>query len=558
MYGAVAGDIIGSPYRYTDAQDRFFELAKGARGWSHGREVTFHPRVTSASVVMIGVVRWMIKDEQRHSSRLASILQETCLKYPESGHSPFMQRWMFSDNPRPSSRDESSACHMVIPVSMAAKTLPDAISFARQVAEVISTDQGCINAATALAQAVWMAGHGRSKEDIAFAMSNDFGLMTDMAEQDMRAMLSGAVKEPVVVNGMETGEFYYRETGRMSWDSQVILTAALQSFLKGEGFEDSVRRAVALGGASSNVASITGALCESFYRNVPEKIRGVCSTYIPADFRSRISSFEAICLNRTQKASTSPKMPDNSFNIIRMPDGAKIFSVPGYRTDIISALKDRFGTDITLMKPSDSQSMLRNLAADIRTGTYLEQSRPDVRTVYFQDGEFRTSATLKGEHLPPQEIRMASRQQFLEVADYAVAVKQQLQASVGYYGEGSIHFETAYYPVVMSDKVEVWKGDLFAGSLGIDPSSGLLKISQGGDFGPMEHFGTRTESVFSSVSIDAVKQSLGRYCLDEGIGIYDKNRTSNIETANRDISRSTDPKLLESVQEVSSSNIPRK
>jgi hypothetical protein len=127
-------------------------------------------------------------------------------------------------------------------------------------------------------------------------------------------------------------------------------------------------------------------------------------------------------------------------------------------------------------------------------------------------------------------------------------VKSQLQSACGYTGEGNIHFENAYYPVIHHDKVEVWKGDLFAGSVGIDPSSGLLKLSHGGDFGPMEWFGERTDSVFNSLNMDSMKQALGNYCLDEGRGIYDANRPLNKEVANDDVARSKDTTLQAAVE----------
>jgi hypothetical protein len=88
---------------------------------------------------------------------------------------------------------------------------------------------------------------------------------------------------------------------------------------------------------------------------------------------------------------------------------------------------------------------------------------------------------------------------------------------------------------------------VFAGSVGIDPSSGLLKINQGGDFGPIEWYGERTDSVFNSVSLENILQSIGRYCLDEGIGIFDKSKTSNIEVATNDVVRSKDPVLSEAI-----------
>ena len=53
-------------------------------------------------------------------------------------------------------------------------------------------------------------------------------------------------------------------------------------------------------------------------------------------------------------------------------------------------------------------------------------------------------------------------------------------------------------------------------------AAGLLNINAGGDFGPMEWFQEMTESVFNSISMDSIKEAMGRYCRDEGIGIFDK------------------------------------
>ena len=260
-----------------------------------------------------------------------------------------------------------------------------------------------------------------------------------------------------------------------------------------------------------------------------------------------MQSFENICLE--QRSSHPIKVEhkrDDSFKIIRHGD-EKIYVVPSYRKDLIEALKARFGEDITMIKPSEMAQTISRLSVQTKDGTFLENPRPDVRTVYFQDGQFRTSATMTGESLPPQSLREECKREFLQIHDYALEVKRKLQQSCGYHGDGSIHFANAYYPEVFSDKVEIWKGDVFAGSVGIDPQSGLLKINQGGDFGPMEWYGERTDSVFNSVSLENILQSIDRYCLDEGIGIFDKSRTSNIEVATNDVVRSKDPVLSEAI-----------
>jgi hypothetical protein len=435
----------------------------------------------------------------------------------------------------------------VSPVAMTAQSLPEAIALARMTAEVSHSHPEGIKGAEAMAQAVWMANHGRSKDDIRFAMEHDFGYDLSMSEDDMKALLAGCIKEPVIVNGEDIGQFYFRETGKIDSSCQHTVPAAVRAFLEGDGFEDTVRQAIAYGGDSDTIASMAGAIAAPFYGGVPEKITGMCNVYLDSQLRSLMESFENnLLLKKSASKIKIEHKQDNSFKIIRAGD-KKIYVVPSYRKELVEALKGRFGEDINIIKPSEMPEVLKELSAQDKDGTYLENPRPDVRTIYYQDGEFRTSVTITGDNLPSQNDREESRREFLEIHDYAKQVKSQLQQACGYHGEGSIHFANAYYPEIFSERVEIWKGDIFAGSVGIDASCGLLRINQGGDFGPMEWFGERTDSVFNSVSLDAIKESIGRYCLDEGIGICDASKTLNVEIANKDVALSKDPKLVDAI-----------
>ena len=547
MLGAVAGDIIGSPYEWNNTQDRYFELCRGTRGWFRGREVTYHPKFTDDSVMTLAVARWLMNDPERNASNLIRIMQSMGREYIDSGFAPMFKRWILSDDPRPNNSYGNGAAMRVSPVAMVAESLPEAINLARLTAEVSHSHPEGIKGAEAMAQAVWMARHGRSKDDIRFAMNNDFGYDLSMPENEMVSLLAGCVKEPIIVNGMETEEFYFRETGKIDSSCQNTVPAAVRAFLEGDSFEDTVRRAVAYGGDSDTIASMAGAIAAPFYGGVPEKISGMCNVYLNSELRSLMQSFEHVCMeHRSSHPIKVEHKRDDSFRIVRSGE-QKFYVVPSYRKDIIEALQVRFGESIEVVKPSEANDLIRKLSKQTKDGTYIENPRPDVRTVYFQDGQFRTSATMTGESLPPQSLREECKREFLQIYDYAKEVKQKLQQSCGYNGNGSIHFANAYYPEVFSDKVEIWKGDVFAGSVGIDPQSGLLKINQGGDFGPMEWYGERTDSVFNSVSLDNTLQSIGRYCLDEGSGIFDKNRTSNLEVASNDVARSKDPVLNEAI-----------
>ena len=547
MLGAVAGDIIGSPYEWNNTNDRFFELCRGTRGWFRGREVTYHPKFTDDTVMTLAVARWLMSDKDRNASRLIAIMQSMGREYIDRGFAPMFKRWLQSEDPRPNNSYGNGAAMRVSPVAMTAQSLPEAIALARMTAEVSHSHPEGIKGAEAMAQAIWMANHGRSKDDIRFAVEHDFGYDLSMPEEDMRALLAGCIKEPVIVNGEDTGQFYFRETGKIDSSCQNTVPAAVRAFLEGDGFEDTVRRAVAYGGDSDTIASMAGAIAAPFYGGVPEKIAGLCNVYLDSQLCSLMESFENNFL--LKKAASKIKVEhkqDDSFKVIRTGD-KKIYVAPSYRKDLIEALKERFGEDIRIIKPSEMQEVLKELSAQDKDGSYIESPRPDVRTIYFQDGEFRTSATMTGTNLPSRQSREESRREFLEIHDYARQVKNQLQEACGYYGSESIHFANAYYPEIFSERVEIWKGDIFAGSVGIDPSSGLLRINQGGDFGPMEWFEERTDSVFNSVSLDSIKESIGRYCLDEGVGICDANKTLNIETANKDVALSKDTKLIDAI-----------
>lgn len=495
----------------------------------------------------LAVARWLMNDPDRNASSLIRIMQSMGREYIDSGFAPMFKRWILSDDPRPNNSYGNGAAMRVSPVAMVAESLPEAIALARLTAEVSHAHPEGIKGAEAMAQAVWMARHGRSKEDIRFAMTNDFGYDLTMPENEMVSLLAGCIKEPIIVNGEETGGFYFRETGKIDSSCQNTVPAAIRAFLAGDSFEDTVRRAVAYGGDSDTIASMSGAIAAAFYGGVPEKISVMCNVYLNAELRSLMQSFENVCLER--RSSHPIKIEhkrDDSFKIIKQAN-EKIYVVPSYRTDLIEALKDRFGPDVRIIKPSEMSEVIKELSLQENDGTYLEKTLPDIRTIYFQDGEFRTSATMTGDNLPSRDARAESRKDFLEIHDYAMLVKERLQQACGYFGEGSIHFANAYFPRIYTERVEIWKGDVFAGSVGIDPSHGLLKINQGGDFGPMEWYGNRTESVFNSVSMESIKESISRFCLDEGIGIFDKNRTSNIEVASNDVVKSKDPVLNEAL-----------
>ena len=551
MLGAVAGDIIASPYERMNAQDSEFEMFAGVRGRHGGEDVMFHPKVTDATVMTLAVARWIATDPDHRKGTFISCLQEAYDRYPGCGFSPTMSIWCRSEYFKPFNRDTNDPVARVSPIALSVSDLKDAIDLARMSAEFTHSHPDSIKGAEALTEAIWQAWHGRSKDDIRFAMESCYGIDFSLPEADLKTILKGAQKEDVMINGEPSGEFYYRPTGKTDYSTMNTLTAALRCFMEGNGFEDVVRRAVAMGGDSPTITSMAGAVAHAFYRDIPEEIVKQCNKHMETDLRNTMVSYER---SLTRKPAEEPVKKvehtnELAFQIIKKSDGGRLFVADLHRKELIAALKGRFGNDITIIRPEKLQQTYRDLCKQEKDGTYVEQKRPEVRTIYFQDGEFKTAVTMTGDTLPEKETRIAARQAFCELVDYVKQVKEELYDQVGYIGDGDIHFANAYYPVIYHDKIEILKGDIFAGSVGIDPNSGLLRIDHGGDFGPMEWFGDRTESVFNNVSLDSIKEAIGRFCLDEGVGVGDNDRKLNIVVANADVANSQDQLLIDNLSQ---------
>lgn len=551
MLGAVAGDIIASPYERMNAQDSEFEMFAGVRGRHGGEDVMFHPKVTDATVMTLAVARWIATDPDHRKDTFISCMKEAYGRYPGCGFSPTMSIWCRSEYFKPFNRDTNDPVARVSPIALSVSDLKDAIDLARMSAEFTHSHPDSIKGAEALTEAIWQAWHGRSKDDIRFAMESCYGIDFSLPEADLKTILKGAQKEDVMINGEPSGEFYYRPTGKTDYSTMNTLTAALRCFMEGNGFEDVVRRAVAMGGDSPTITSMAGAVAHAFYRDIPEEIVKQCNKHMETDLRNTMVSYER---SLTRKPAEEPVRKvehtnELAFHIIKKPDGDRIFVADQHRKELIAALKGRFGNDITIIRPEKLQQTYRDLCKQEKDGTYVEQKRPEVRTIYFQDGEFKTAVTMTGDTLPDKETRIAARQAFCELVDYVKQVKEELYDQVGYVGDGDIHFANAYYPVIYHDKIEIMKGDIFAGSVGIDPNSGLLRIDHGGDFGPMEWFGDRTESVFNNVSLDSIKEAIGRFCLDEGVGVGDNDRKLNIVVANADVANSQDQLLIDNLSQ---------
>lgn len=550
MLGAVAGDIIGSPFEWINTSQTDFELCRSNSGEWHGRNAVSHPHFTDDTVITLAVARWLQNDPEHDRRKLIRSMVELAGEYPQAGYTPRFYRWLQSEYHNPVVNFGNGTAMRVSPVGMYVDDLAEVIRIARISAEVSHNHPDSIKGAEAVAQAVWMARKGRSKDDIRFAMTHDFGYDLDMKEDVLRSLLRGCIAEPVIVNGEDIGEVYYRETGKIDSSCNLSVTAALISFLDTDGFENSIRRAISLGGDSDTIAAICGSVSAPFYGGVPDDIALVCDRFLDNRLRTVMADFERMCAGEVKTESKPSKVTVNDMlSVIRTDGRDPVFVVDKSRKDIRDYLKEKFGEDIQIIEPKHLPRVLESMKARKQDGTYIESPRPDVRSLRFENGELKGPLSYQGPNAAPLEERQAAYSVMRDILDYASRVKSELQRRSGYAEGGSICYEHAYYPVVFHNRVEIYQGQYLDGYVSFDEYTGKIKIAEDGDLREGEYLQADwcRERVFDSrrsyLDSDGIKAAIGRFCLDDGVGVNDTERKSNIDVALQDMAMSRDPRI---------------
>ena len=156
MIGAIAGDIIGSTYEFTEQKRYDFELLPQGS------------RFTDDTVMTMAVAHWLREyiEEDHPKDKLVEIMQKYGREYPFAGYGSSFNCWLWCENPQPYNSWGNGAAMRVSPVGLFADTLDEALDLAKRTAEVSHNHPAGIAGAQAVAASVWMANHGHSKDEI--------------------------------------------------------------------------------------------------------------------------------------------------------------------------------------------------------------------------------------------------------------------------------------------------------------------------------------------------------------------------------------------------------
>lgn len=261
MYGAILGDIIGSPYE--------FDLGNKTKDFPmFSRRSTY----TDDSVMTLAVADAFLSvgpnaEDDDIRQQLIRSMQYYGQAFPYAGYGGMFRWWLRSDDPQPYGSYGNGSAMRVSSAAWLFDDLETVRHMARLSAEVTHNHPEGIKGAEAAASAIYLARTGSTKAEIRAYI-----------EENFQYDLSRTCDE-------------IRPTYRHVESCQGTVPEAITAFLEGESFEDVIRTAVSLGGDCDTLTCIAGSIAEGFY-GVPEELKRQCCKRLPEELLEVLERFE--------------------------------------------------------------------------------------------------------------------------------------------------------------------------------------------------------------------------------------------------------------------------
>lgn len=248
MIGAIIGDIAGSRFEFDNYRKKDFKL--------------FTPDCfpTDDSIMTVAVGKAILEcggDYSRLSQRAIECMQELGRPYPDCGFGGSFYNWIYSDDPQPYNSYGNGAAMRVSGAGFAAGSLEEAKELAYKVTAVSHNHTEGIKGAESVAVAIYLAKSGGTKDEIAAYIGGNYYKINFTLDE-------------------------IRPTYEFNETSQNTVPQAFAAFFEADGFEDTIRNAISVGGDSDTLAAIAGSIAEAYY-SVPQNLRERAESYLNTD-----------------------------------------------------------------------------------------------------------------------------------------------------------------------------------------------------------------------------------------------------------------------------------
>ena len=261
MYGAILGDMIGSPYE--------FDMGNKSKEFPLFSERSTY---TDDTVMTLAVAEAFLDDditmdENTIRQRLIESMHKYGKLFPNAGYGGRFAMWLFLEGNEPYNSWGNGSAMRISSVAWLFNDLEMVRHTARLSAAVTHNHPEGIKGAEATASAIFQARTGKSKAEIKAYVEETFGYDLSRTCDEIRP------------------NYHHVES------CQETVPEAIIAFLEGESFEDVIRTAVSLGGDCDTLTCIAGSIAEGFY-GVPEELKRECRSRLPKQLLEVLLRFD--------------------------------------------------------------------------------------------------------------------------------------------------------------------------------------------------------------------------------------------------------------------------
>lgn len=260
IFGSLIGDVIGSYYEWHNVKHENFEL------FNKGSTYTDDSVMTIATADAL-----MCMDDFCNEGNIkitfAAKYKQYYSRYPEAGYGGNFINWAKSDSIKAYNSFGNGSAMRVSPVSYVSDDINKVRKLAKLSASVTHNHKEGIKGAEAVASAIFLTLRGYDKQYIKEYIENNFKYNLNRKLDDIRPSYKFDVS------------------------CQGSVPEAIIAFLESENFEDSIRKAISIGGDSDTIAAITASISKPYYKYVPENIIDKVSYLIDYGLKKTMREF---------------------------------------------------------------------------------------------------------------------------------------------------------------------------------------------------------------------------------------------------------------------------
>ncbi len=232
VIGAILGDIAGSQFEFNRPENLDYK---------HCELFTSRCSYTDDTIMTLAVKKAILENAD-----FTKTMREVGQPYPYSGYGGRFYEWMYGENPKPYNSFGNGSAMRVSFIGEHFDALEDVISMAEKSAEVTHNHPEGIKGAVVTAVCIWMARHGKTKEDI----------FQYVLEQYPAEKYEYSIAVP-----LDELEKIYQ------WNETCMgsVPAAMRCFYESDSYESFLRNVFRLKCDSDPFAAIGGAVAEEYY-----------------------------------------------------------------------------------------------------------------------------------------------------------------------------------------------------------------------------------------------------------------------------------------------------